>query len=103
MDQHDKIDRGHQAARLLEDPLLRECLDVLETHAVGRLKACNVNDTATLQTLVLGLQAASGLRSQLSLVATSGRDALKRADEEAERARISPFRRVIKAAAQALP
>lgn len=96
MEDMEKIERGHTAQRLLEDPLLQECLAALENGSVARIKAADVNDTKTLQTLVMGLQAASGFRRQLEMIARTGKDAMERADEKAQTERISPFRRVIK-------
>jgi hypothetical protein len=77
MDEIDKITRGHQAQRLTEDPLLQECLLGLENNAITRLRAADVNDTKTLQTLVMGLQAASGFRRQLEMIARDGLNALE--------------------------
>ena len=88
------IARGHAAQRLLEDPLIVETLDALESYTVSRLKGCDVNDSKTLQTLVLSLQAASGFRGQLQTVLSNGRAALEREDQRAEEGILAPLRRV---------
>jgi hypothetical protein len=80
MEEIDKITRGHQANRLLEDDFLQECIGTLEQHAISRLRAADVNDTRTLQTLVMSLQAASGFRRQLEMVARDGLTALEHSD-----------------------
>lgn len=87
----DRVARGEHAERLLEDELLNESLSLLEQHAMSRLKAADVNDTKTLQTLVMGLQAASGFRRQLELAVRDGADALEKAEKQAN----SPFRRMV--------
>lgn len=88
----DQIDRGIAAQRLLDDELLKEALDTLENHAMARLKMADVNDTKTLQTLVMGLQAASGFRRQLDLALRYGEEAIKNAEKEAQ----SPVLRTLK-------
>lgn len=93
MENIDKITRGQAAQRLLEDELLKESLGSLENNALYRLRTADVNDTKTLQTLVMGLQAASGLRRQLEIVASDGIQALEKADAEAK---LSPFQRQIR-------
>lgn len=93
MDDIDQITRGHAAQRLLEDPLLVETLDALESYTVSRLKGCDVNDAKTLQTLVLSLQAASGFRGQLQTVMSNGRAALEREDQKVEEGLLAPLRR----------
>jgi hypothetical protein len=90
MDDFDKITRGHQAQRLLDDEFLQECIGALELNAMSRLRAADVNDTKTLQTLVMGLQAASGFRRQLEMVARDGLTALEH--NEAPSVAV-PFRR----------
>lgn len=77
----------------MEDELLQETLDSLESRAVARLRAADVNDTKTLQTLVMSLQACSGLRRQIELVAQDGIAAFEKSEAEAN---LSPFRRQIK-------
>lgn len=89
MEPVDLITRGHAAQRLLEDPLLIEALDLLEQGAIARLRAADVNDTKTLQTLVMGLQSASGFRGALQNVLHSGKLA---AEEEEQKGLLSNFR-----------
>jgi hypothetical protein len=81
-DNAELISRGHQAQRLLEDPLLVESLDILERGAIERLRAADVNDTKTLQTLVMGLQATNGFRSALQNVLITGKNALAQEEQK---------------------
>jgi hypothetical protein len=92
MESIDKITRGHQAERLLDDPLMKECFAILESNAVSRLKASDVNDTKTLQTLVMGLQAASGFRRNLEMIARDGATAIEQ--EEEKQPELSTIRRI---------
>lgn len=94
-DEHDKIDRGERAARLLEDPLLVEALGALEGNALARLKSADVNDEKTLRTLVMGLQACSGLRRRLELVVRDGREALDKLDKQSDSTLRRALRRII--------
>lgn len=82
MEPQELISRGQAAQRLLEDPLLVESMEMLETGAIARLRAADVNDTKTLQTLVMGLQAVSGFRSALSNVLHTGRQALEQEEQK---------------------
>jgi hypothetical protein len=90
MDDIDKITRGQAAERLLADPLLVECLTALELNATARLRASDVNDTQLLQTLAISLQAISGFRRQLEMVARDGASAL---EKESQTSFASPNRR----------
>jgi hypothetical protein len=77
MTSEDKIERGLEATQLLAQPLLIETLDALEKHAIERLAAADVNDTKTLQTLAMSLQAARGFKAALQGVAREGAHTLE--------------------------
>jgi hypothetical protein len=83
MTPEDKIERGLQATRLLEEPLLAETLDALERHAIERIAGADVNDTKTLQTLAMSLQAARGFKSALQSVAREGAHTLEAENKKA--------------------
>jgi hypothetical protein len=83
MTPEDKIERGLEATQLLAQPLLVETLDALERHAVERLAGADVNDTKTLQTLAMSLQAARGFRSALQSVAREGAHTLEQEGKKA--------------------
>lgn len=82
MEAIDLISRGEAAARLLDDPLLKETLEMLEAGAVQSLRACDVNDTKTLQTLVMGLQAVGGFRGALESVMRTGSNKKEQIEQE---------------------
>ena len=77
MEPVDLITRGHAAQRLLDDPMLQECLAMMEDGAVGMLKSADLNNTTRLQTLVMSLQAVSGFRGALENTLHSGKQALE--------------------------
>jgi len=72
MTQDEEIRRGHEADRLLSDPLLSEAFQLTETAIVDALKRAPVAD-ATQHELVLSLQILSRIKGHLLTAAQTGK------------------------------
>jgi hypothetical protein len=59
----EEIRRGHEAARLMEEPLLKAAFEGIEASIFDAMRRCKVSDTVTQHELVLMLQLHGRLRS----------------------------------------
>lgn len=73
MTQDEEIRRGHEADRLLSDPLLSEAFQLTETAIVDALKRAPVADHSTQHELVLSLQVLSRIKGHLLTAAQTGK------------------------------
>lgn len=65
--------RAEQAAYLLDNPLLQEALDALETEAITAWKGTKLDDTATRERLWMQVKAAQRVRETLEGAVDNGR------------------------------
>ena len=62
---HEEIRRGHEAERLMADPLLSEAFGALDEHILTAMKQCAVADVTTQHELVLTLQLMEKLKRHI--------------------------------------
>jgi hypothetical protein len=81
MTEQDEIARGHDAERLLNDPMLKEAFSKVETGIVDGLKQTPIGDRDTQHELTLCLQLLGRVKKNLEEVATTGKFALHQKQE----------------------
>lgn len=69
----DRRTRAARAQQLLDDDVLRDALDAVETDAIDRLASADVADTLALQRHAAALQAARAVRANLTSHINTGR------------------------------
>lgn len=65
MTQDEEIRRGHEAQRLLDEPLLKEAFKLTETGIVDAMRRVPMGDQVSQQTLILSLQVLAKVRGYM--------------------------------------
>ena len=68
-----EIQRGHEAQRILEEPLVKEALDKIEAGVIEAMKLCPIADTSTQHELVLTLQLHHRFKSMFLEIMQTGK------------------------------
>lgn len=73
MNTDEEIRRGHEAERVLNEPMLREAFDKTEAGIVAALKACSMGDTKTQHELTIALQLLGRIEKNLKETIQTGK------------------------------
>lgn len=73
MTQDEEIRRGHEAERLMNEPLLVEAFELVEAGLVDGMKRVAIGDNKTQHELVLMLQLLAKVRGHLKTTADTGK------------------------------
>jgi hypothetical protein len=80
-DSDTEISRGHNAARLLADPLIAEAFDAIRAEYIAAWENAPVRDAEGRERIWAHLQALGKVREHLSTVVTTGKMAEKQRDD----------------------
>jgi hypothetical protein len=80
-DSETEIARGHNAARLLADPLIAEAFDAIRAEYIAAWENAPVRDAEGRERIWAHLQALGKVREHLSTVVTTGKMAEKQRDD----------------------
>lgn len=72
MTEEEEIRRGHEANRLLENPLFKAAFEMVETGIVDAMRRVPMGDASGQQTLILSLQVLSKVRGYIAEAAQTG-------------------------------
>ncbi len=84
MTDHDKIQRGIDAKRLLEEPLIVEAFARMEVAVVNDLAIIDVTNIAVMAAKVQRLQVIRGITTELRSMSLNGQAVQRRVTEAAE-------------------
>jgi hypothetical protein len=92
----EEIRRGHEAARIMSDPLLVDAFKAMDEHILTAMKRCAVADVTTQHELVLTMQLVEKLKHHINTHIQTGELAKeqKRKDSLADRVK-GAIRRVM--------
>ena len=90
MTQDEEIRRGHEAERVLSEPLLVEAFSRVEAAIVDALKRCPVGDRNTQHELCVSLQLLGKVHGHIKEAATTGKLA-RIAKEQSVASRVADF------------
>ena len=76
-----EVARGHNAARLLNDPLVAEAFDLIRAEYIAAWENAPARDTEGRERIWAHLQALGKVKAHLSTVVTTGKMAEKQRDE----------------------
>lgn len=76
-----EISRGHNAARLLSDPLIAEAFDAIRSEYIAAWENAPVRDAEGRERIWAHLQALGKVREHLSTVVATGKMAEKQRDD----------------------
>lgn len=68
-----EIQRGHEAQRLMDEPLIREAFEKIETGLIDSMKLCPMADRDTQHELVLTMQLLHRFRGLFLEIMQSGK------------------------------
>ena len=68
-----EIDRGREALRLMEEPLIKEAFDTIESGLIDSMYRCPMADTATQHELVLTLQLLGKFKGMFQEIMETGK------------------------------
>ena len=80
-DERDEINRGHNAARLLGDPLVAEAFDSIRAEYLAAWEASPVRDAEGRERIWAHLQALTKVKGHLEAVVMTGKMAEKQVSE----------------------
>lgn len=84
--------RGRDAKALLENPLLQEAFEAVNSHLESRILGCDVDNTGQTQRVVLAKQILKGIRREIERIIENGQVAEIQLSE-LDAKRVSVFRR----------